>query len=205
MIVFVLLYNKKLGGIKTDNLQLELRKKIVKLALLQYGKGYEHGEMGLDTFDCAGLVWFLYFSLLDIDIFSTGFGMSTTTKIMTSNCGQLTVFEENSRKDLNLIREGDILFFHRQSLSDNEPMIDNYYPGHCGIFLGDKRFIHASKPKEKVIISSFDNNKYWLDVLVGSKDLISDKTLLLKAKKWTYLAKNRQLDINNMLYDNIVW
>lgn len=102
---------------------------------------------------------------------------------MTSNYGKLTIFKENSRKDLSLVRNGDILFFHRQSLIDNEPKMDNYYPGHCGIYLGNKKFIHASRPKGKVIISDFSDNTYWFDVLVGSKDLISDKTLLLKVRK----------------------
>lgn len=164
-----------------ETLNFELREKLIQLALLQYQKRYEHGKTGPDTFDCAGLVWYLYYSIFVINIFrNSGYGLSTTTKIMTCNYGRLLVYKENIRKDLCLIRNGDILFFHRQSISDNEPKIDNKYPGHCGIYLGNENFIHASRVKEKVIISNFNNNPYWNDVLVGSKDIISDESLKIK-------------------------
>lgn len=168
-----------MGGIKTDT--LELRKKVAELALLQYQKKYEHGKMGPDSFDCAGLVWYLYYTLFEINIFRNGgYGLSTTTKIMTTNYGRLSIYKKYIGKDLSLVGIGDILFFHRQSLSDIEPKEDNKYPGHCGIYLGYNNFIHASRPKGKVVISNFDNNTYWNDVLVGSKDIISDKTLVLR-------------------------
>ena len=77
-------------------------------------------------------------------------------------------------KDLNLLKNGEILFFHRQSLLDSLPKEDNKYPGHCGIYLGCNFFIQASNVKKKVIISSFDQNDYWKKVLVGSKDVLSD-------------------------------
>ena len=134
---------------------------------------------GPDTFDCAGLVWFLYHELFEINLYKQGFGLSTTTKIMTSSYGKITLFDEDSlNKDLSLIRKGDILFFHRQSMHDTIPKVDNKYPGHCGIYLGDNDFIHCSRPKGKVIISNFNNNKYWKKVLVASKAILSDKKIL---------------------------
>lgn len=140
--------------------------------------------MGPNTFDCAGLIWYLYYSMCSINLFDTGVGLSTTTRIMTSNYGILTLFEERYlKKDLKLIREGDVIFFHRQSLQDTEPKYDNKYPGHCGLYLGNNSFIHASRPKQQVIISNFNNNPYWLDVLVGSKDFFSDKKILEKVRK----------------------
>lgn len=91
---------------------------------------------------------------------------------MTSKYGKLTLFKENDiNKDLNLIKNGDIVFFHRQSLKDNIPTENNKYPGHCGIYLGEQKFIHASMPKQRVVISDFSKNEYWLQVLVGSKDI----------------------------------
>lgn len=139
--------------------------------------------MGPETFDCAGLVRYLYHSLFDINIFMGGYGRSTTTKLMTTYYGRLILFKENGYKELTLLKRGDVLFFHRQSLSDDTPRVDNKYPGHCGIYLGENKFIHASRPKQKVIISNFNYNEYWKEVLVGSKDYVSDKTLLLKYKK----------------------
>ena len=132
--------------------------------------------MGPDTFDCAGFAWFLYNEVFSINIFEEGIGLSTTTKIMTSKYGKLTLFNENDfNKDLSLVKLGDILFFHRQSLTDTIPTETNKYPGHCGIYLGERTFIHASRPKKKVIITNFDNNDYWLKVLVASKDIIDSQ------------------------------
>ena len=148
---------------------------------MQYKKLYVHGMHGPDTFDCAGLVWFLYHELFNINIYDNGFGLSTTTKIMTSSYGKIILFEEKSLyKDLSIIKKGDILFFHRQSKGDNIPKVDNKYPGHCGIYLSDNKFLHCSRPKGMVVISNF-NCEYWKKVLVGSKDIISDyKKLDLK-------------------------
>ena len=98
--------------------------------------------------------------------------MSTTTKIMTSTYGTLTLFNENDfNKNIKSIKKGDIVFFHRQSLDDNEPKINNKYPGHCGIYLGNNKFIHCSRSQKKVIINTF-NNDYWNKVLVASKNII---------------------------------
>lgn len=164
--------------IKANINEIELRYKIIKLALLQYNKLYVHGSNGPDTFDCAGLVWFIYNEILNINLYENGFGLSTTTKIMTSNLGKTTLFEEdNMNKDLSLIKDGDIVFFHRQSLNDRTPKISNKYPGHCGIYLGNNNFIHASRAKMKVVISNFEKNNYWKDVLVASKDVFIDDNI----------------------------
>lgn len=152
-----------------------LRERIIELSLLQYGKEYVHGRNGPDSFDCAGLAWFIYNQLLNINLYENGFGKSTTTKIMTSSYGSLRLFNEDSlNKDLNLIKSGDILFFHRQSLSNSMPKKDNKYPGHCGIYLGNNYFIQSSSVKREVIISNFDQNDYWKRVLVGSKNILDD-------------------------------
>lgn len=126
-------------------------------------------------FDCAGFVWYVYNQVMNIDIYQDGYGLSTTTKIMTSSYGVLNMYnEEDLEKDIDLIKAGDIVFFHRQSMNDNKPSKNNKYPGHCGIYLDNKLFIHCSRPKHSVVINNFDNDDYWRRVLVGSKDIISD-------------------------------
>lgn len=103
---------------------------------------------------------------------------------MTSEFGKNIYYEEKSvKKDLNLFQEGDIIFFHRQSLSDTFPKKDNKYPGHCGIYLGNYEFIHCSRPIGKVIISNFNKNVYWKDVLVASKNVLSDDKILKRIRK----------------------
>lgn len=161
-----------------------MRAKIIKLVLRQYHKEYVHGNNGPYTFDCAGLVWFVYNEVLNINLYENGFGLSTTTKIMTNKLGRLTLFEENSlEKDLSVIKNGDIIFFHKQSLKDTEPRENNKYPGHCGIYLGENNFIHSSRKKGKVIISNVEKNKYWKDILVGSKNIFEDENIK-QLKKW---------------------
>ncbi len=154
------------------NTQEILREKIVKLALMQLHKSYVHGMHGEDSFDCAGLIWFVYHELFNINLYDDGFGLSTTTKIMTSNYGNLLLFDSN--KDINLIKNGDILFFHRQSLNDIVPKKDNKYPGHCGLYIGNNKFIHSLKSEGKVVISNFEKNYYWKKVLVAKKDIVSN-------------------------------
>lgn len=161
--------------IKANYNEIELRNQIVNLALLQHKKLYEYGKHGLDAFDCAGLVWYIYNTILNIDLYSKGYGLSTTTMLMTSKYGKLTLFQEADKiKNLNLIKNGDIIFLHTQSLKDNAPLSNNKYPGHCGIYLGEEKFIHASKPKQCVVISDFTKNDYWLKVLVGSKNIFEE-------------------------------
>lgn len=169
--------------IKANTNELLLREKLKKLALLQLHKEYVYGSHGSDSFDCAGFVWYLYNELFGIDIYENGFGISTTTQIMTSSYGKLVLFEENcENKDLSLINKGDIVFFHKQSKEDTEPRVDNKYPGHCGISLGGSRFIHCSRKKGMVVIHNYSKSEYWNRVLVGSKDIISDNKVLKKMK-----------------------
>ena len=149
--------------------------------MLQYNKDYVHGAHGPDTFDCAGLVWYVYYNVLGIDIYNQGFGLSTTTKIMTSQYGVVTLYDENSlNKDISLIKTGDILLFHRQSKDDIIPKPNNKYPGHCGIYLGNNSFIHCSRKNKKVIINNLIKEKYWNKKLVASKDIISYRIILKK-------------------------
>ena len=145
-----------------------IRDDICSLAYTKLNNDYVHGSFGPDTFDCAGYVWYVYNKVLGIDIFKDGYGMSTTTMIMTSSYGKLIIY-----KNIELINRGDIVLLHRQSLNDNEPRVDNKYPGHCGIYLGNNRFIHASGTKKKILINTF-NNEYWYNKLVASKDIVNN-------------------------------
>ena len=113
--------------------------------------------------------------------------MSTTTEIMTRDYGKLLEFSENEcDKNIDLIEKGDVLFFHRQSLTMDHPTFYNKYPGHCGIYLGERKFIHATAPAQMVVISDFNYNPYWYDTLVGVKDFVSDEKVLVKKNTSNY-------------------
>ena len=60
--------------------------------------------MGPDSFDCACLVWYVYNQIFDINIFELGFGLSTTTKILTSTYGKIMLFNKlDKNKNISLI------------------------------------------------------------------------------------------------------
>ena len=162
-----------------------IREEIIKFALLQIHKPYVHGMHGPNSFDCAGFVWYVYNEILGINIYDNGVGCSTTTKIMTSDYGKITYFNEFVLdKNIKLINPGDILLFHTQSKKEFVPKEDNRYPGHCGIYIGDGRFIHCTRLNNhnQVIKTNFEISKHLYEILVGSKDIISDEKVLKKTK-----------------------
>lgn len=156
-----------------------VRNELSRLAILQLNKPYEHGSHGLNDFDCAGLVWYLYNEIFGIDLYEIGFGLSTTTMMMTSRYGKITLYKDNTiYKDL-FLNTGDILFFHRQSKNDYMPKKDNKYPGHCGIYIGNNNFIHCSRKYNMVTMNNLDKDIYWKKILVGSKDIVSKQKKIL--------------------------
>ncbi len=173
----ILFYKKRIGVIKKEITEQIIREKIIKLILLQKSIIYKKGGHEPDGFDCAGLVWYVYHEILDIDIYEGGFGGSTTGKILTSCYGKIISLEET--------KKGDILFFHRQSKDEYETTEDNKYPGHCGIYLGNNRFIHCSGTKGKVIINNFSKSEYWNKVFISSKDILSDSEVIKVYQKKT--------------------
>lgn len=150
------------------------RKNLIEFTLIQLEKPYIWGDTGPDTFDCSGLTYYIYKELFNIDINKTGYGIGDTTKQMTNNIGTLRKYKKNDSKKKNYIKDiqpGDLIFFHTQSLDENQPTPINRYPGHVGIYLGDNKFIHASSKIGKVTISELD--KEWIEKLIASRDIIS--------------------------------
>lgn len=85
--------------------------------------------------------------------------------------GQLTCFKENAiYKDISRIKSGDILFFHFPHGSG--------YPGHCGLYLQDFSFLHATSSVGKVVISNLQKNLLYKETLVGYKNILGDEKVL---------------------------
>ena len=148
---------------------------LIELSLLQLEKPYIWGATGPNEFDCSGLTYYLFKELFNIDINKTGYGINDTTKQLTSNIGTLTEYttqDKNEKKYLKILEKGDLIFFHTQSLEDNKPTINNKFPGHVGIYIGNNQFIHASSEKQKIIISKLSDD--WLKKLIASKNIIND-------------------------------
>lgn len=155
-----------------------MRLKIVDFAMEQLDKKYVWNKIGPLEFDSSGFTWYIYKKIANLDINEDGYGIDNTTKQMTNNIGHLRLYKENDNNKLAYLKDlkmGDLLFFHTQSLEDNNPLSSNKYPGHVGIYTGSNSFIHAHDKSSKVIISNFIDDNSWLKILVGSKDLFNQK------------------------------
>ena len=156
------------------NLEKYYRQNIVDFAMIQLGKSYVWGMKGPDEFDEAGLSFYIFKELFQIDIEKDGFGGNEITKQMTNSIGDLTKYIENDgNKDKYLqdIGVGDLVFFHTKALEENQPTTGNQYPGHVGIYLGNQRFIHVSPEVGSVVINELKGD--WLKKLVASRDIVA--------------------------------
>jgi cell wall-associated NlpC family hydrolase len=107
------------------------------------GKPYvAGGESPIGGFDCSGLVHHVFQQF--------NFQLPRNSSAMAA---QLPVIP------LSTLKAADLLFFDTQGARYS----------HVGIYLGDRRFVHAPSPRTgRVIISSIDN-AYWNEHLSGAR------------------------------------
>lgn len=151
-------------------------RQLIKLESLKHlNKVAQVPNKAYDCFDCEQLINVVYRDLFQISIRKDGYGKSSTTKVLTSSIGNFYNFSklniEEKKKKIFQIQIGDILFFHTQSLDEQSPTKENWYPGHLGLYLGNQTFIHAKSSAGKVVISNLNEENY-IDILVGYKNLI---------------------------------
>ena len=148
------------------------RNNIIEFALIYLDKSF-NDDIDNHDFDAHNFTNYIFKQLLDIDINQTGYGLDNSSKQMTNDIGDLKIYNKDDPKKINYIDEikkGDLVFFHTQSLDDNKTSPVNRYPGHVGIYLGHKEFIHASPSEAKITINTLTSN--WLNSLVASRDII---------------------------------
>lgn len=110
------------------------RPEAVKLAMRELGKRYVWGAEGPNTFDCSGLMFYVYSQL--------GIGLPRVSR------EQYWVGMHVSRKDL---LPGDLVFFsHNGGPSGIH---------HVGMYIGDGRYIHAPHSGDVVKISDLDSRR----------------------------------------------
>ncbi len=110
---------------------------VIEYALAQLGKPYVYGTSGPSRFDCSGFTKYCYKMV--------GVSLNRSAQSVGYNNGQ----KIDSIDDL--VR-GDIVCFNTISDSD--------LSDHVGIYLGNKKFIHASSAAAKVVISSLSSGYY---------------------------------------------
>lgn len=103
--------------------------KAIDLLKQQLGKPYVWGNEGPNSFDCSGLVQYIYKNALGKDLPRVSYDQSKV--------GQAV-----SREDLQV---GDLVFFDTM----NKGRVS-----HVGIYIGNNEFIHAANSKKGVIKST---------------------------------------------------
>ena len=102
------------------------------VALDQVGSPYRYGGATPEGFDCSGLVQFSY---------------SRAGVVVPRTTSQLWSASRTVRNDE--LRAGDILFFNVEGKMS-----------HVGMYLGEKRFVHAPQSGRKVSVASLDSPFY---------------------------------------------
>lgn len=108
---------------------------VVALAKKYLGSRYVYGGASPSGFDCSGFTMYLY----------KQFGVSLPHSATAQSSKGTKVAKAN-------LQPGDIVFFKNYRT--------NTGIGHCGIYIGNNQFIHASTEKTGVITSSLASSSY---------------------------------------------
>ncbi len=101
------------------------------------GVPYKYGGTSRSGVDCSGFVYLMYQSVYNKSI------SRQSAAILENNCKAIKQSE---------LREGDLVFFRTDGKNSKTP-------NHVGIYLKERKFIHASSSKG-VVVSSLDNSYY---------------------------------------------
>lgn len=118
--------------------------KVVSFAKKQLGKKYVWGKSGPSKFDCSGFTYYVIKKTTGKTIPRTSSAQGKSGKYV-------------SRKNL---KKGDLVFF----ATTGKGRIS-----HAGIYIGNKKFIHASSTKGKVVTSSMASGHYYKTFVNGRR------------------------------------
>ena len=126
-----------------------LGEKIVAIALAQKGVPYRYGGTTPKGFDCSGFTVYVFRA--------AGISIPRTVS------AQYHAGQSVSKSDL---RKGDLVFFTRWGILGKL-----FSPWHVGIYIGNRRFVHAPSSGKSVRVDSLDN-PYWKKNFKGARDLL---------------------------------
>lgn len=130
--------------------------KIIRRLQQQLGKPYVWGgESPEDGFDCSGLVFYAYNTLLAAKLPRTA--------------NEMFHFSRAKNVADNDLQRGDLLFFHIHTRNDQAD--------HVGVYLGDGRFIESPRTGKQIRISYLMDD-FWQDHYLGSRRILNENTVL---------------------------
>ena len=122
--------------------------KVLDFAHQQLGKPYVWGAQGPNSFDCSGLIYYVYKNAANITL--------PRTSVEQSKFGT-TVSKSN-------LKAGDLVFF-----DTNGP--NNGAVSHVGIYAGEGQLIHASSSNKKIVKVNMETY-YWNNTYVVAKRVL---------------------------------
>ena len=122
--------------------------KVLDFAHQQLGKPYVWGAQGPNSFDCSGLIYYVYKNAANITL--------PRTSVEQSKFGT-TVSKSN-------LKAGDLVFF-----DTNGP--NNGAVSHVGIYAGGGQLIHASSSNKKIVKVNMETS-YWNNAYVVAKRVL---------------------------------
>ena len=122
--------------------------KVLDFAHQQLGKPYVWGAQGPNSFDCSGLIYYVYKNAANITL--------PRTSVEQSKFGT-TVSKSN-------LKAGDLIFF-----DTNGP--NNGAVSHVGIYAGEGQLIHASSSNKKIVKVNMETS-YWNNTYVIAKRVL---------------------------------
>jgi cell wall-associated NlpC family hydrolase len=126
------------GVTSRSGASLSKAQKVVQYAKDNLGKKYVWGATGPNSFDCSGLVQYVYKKV--------GINLNRVSR------DQATQGVAVSKSNL---QPGDLVFFNGINSSAGST-----YISHVGIYIGNGEFIHASNPTRGVVKDSLNSDYY---------------------------------------------
>lgn len=121
---------------------------VISYAKTLLGKPYVWGAQGPNSFDCSGLMRYVFKEKAGINL--------PRTSAAQSKYGQYV-----NKKDL---RAGDLVFFDTNG-------VNNGAVSHVGLYLGDNKILHASYSRAKIVIDNF-NYSYYQNSYVNARRVL---------------------------------
>jgi len=139
-----------------------LERKVESYAKNLLGKQYVWGATGPNKFDCSGFTQKVYRT--------AGINLPRVSREQ-AKVGTYITYEN--------LQRGDMVFF-----DTNRKKVGRV--NHVGIYLGDSKFIHASSGNKKVVITNFNERRYYKNRFLWGRRIIK------------HLKKPKPLALNNM-------